>query len=173
MSANNATKVIILQGASGSGKSTYVGSLAPEDLGIGGHLMVVSADHYFDAIARTDRKTYREVFAPHLLPVAHGACMRKYVDMLQQRFRRSGLTPLSIVVDNTNTSIGEIAPYVAVGQAYEAQVEIHRVNVGRFDAATLAARNTHGVPEAAIAGMLARIDAFEPMPWWTVVDVTT
>lgn len=111
-------QVIILQGISGAGKSTYAAKL-------GGR--IVSANDYFQA-----RDGYR--FAPAKLGEAHAQCMRRFIEMVQ------GSEPL-VIVDNTNTTVAEIAPYYSVGQAYGYAVRIVRVVAG-VQAAT--ARGRHG-----------------------------
>lgn len=166
MDANN-VKVIILQAPSGAGKSTYAKQLLAKTMDAGStRVFTVSADDFFAEKALATGSTYAQVFEPRLLSEAHGQCMRRFIGAVQ-------LPDTLVIVDNTNTSVAEVAPYVAVAQAYGAQVEIHRVNAGRYSAEELAKRNTHGVPQGAIEGQIARIEACELMPWWTLVDVET
>lgn len=80
-------KVIILCGVSGSGKSTIA-----KEIGSG---YVVSADDFFMASGE-----YK--FDPTMLPAAHGQCLRDFVGCLQYGCD-------TIVVDNTNTTMMEVA----------------------------------------------------------------
>lgn len=96
------TVVWILIGPSGAGKSTYVEKELPDSTEL------CSADHFF---MRNDKYE----FDPRNLPRAHSACLLNYADAL-----RAGVE--HVVVDNTNTTVAEIAPYIALGQAYAANV---------------------------------------------------
>lgn len=137
-------KVVIMQGVPGSGKSTYIAE----------HLkgaVVVSADHYFDRLGRFD---------PSLLSAAHGECLTNFNAAV---LAKAAL----IVVDNTNTTPVEVAPYWALAQAYGYEVEIVRIVC---DPNVAAARNTHGVPVVGVLAMHERLDKFEGLapPWWTI-----
>jgi hypothetical protein len=70
-----------------------------------------------------------------------------------------------VIVDNTNTTIMEVSPYVAVGQAYGHDVEIITVEA---DVEIAAARNVHGVPANAVRQMARRLEesAQQFPPWW-------
>ncbi len=148
-------KVTILQGLPGSGKSTYaqkiLDSIAAANDGDWEGYEVVSADHFF-----MRGGTYS--FNPGKLPEAHAACLREYVDTL-----RSGVE--HVFVDNTNTSVAEVAAYYALAQAYGAEVEILYFPCTPEEAAR---RNTHGVPLAGCQAMAARLEQFEKQmpPWW-------
>lgn len=86
--------VKILSGISGSGKSTY----ARRHRGV-----IVSADDYF-----VRDGAYR--FNPARLSSAHATCFARYLGALDDGH------PL-VIVDNTNTTAVEIAPYVLAAQA--------------------------------------------------------
>lgn len=146
-------KAILMVGVSGSGKSTFAAREYP-------NATVVSADHYF----LDDSGVYR--FDGSKLGEAHGACLRGFVTAV------TGGVPC-VVVDNTNTTLVELAPYVSVARAYGYGVEVVRV---RCYAKVAASRNTHGVPLAAVRGMEERIEAMFHgglPPFWgvTVRDV--
>lgn len=142
----------ILRGIPGAGKSTLA-------LGEGAHggvqdypVPVCSADAFF-----TDAKgVYR--FNPAELGEAHGGCFRAAVTQCQ---RGSAF----VVIDNTNLSVAECAPYVLMGQAYGYDVEIITL---RCDPAVAAARNVHGVPSERVAAMALALDAASATfpPWW-------
>lgn len=122
-------KATILIGVSGSGKSTFAKSLG---------IKVVSADDYFMIDGRYE-------FDVNKLAEAHAYCLKQYVELCQ-----SGK---DVIVDNTNTSLVEIAPYVALGQAY-GEVECIFIDA---DWKLAAKRNSHGVGYQTIERMGERI----------------
>ena len=143
-------QVILMSGIPGSGKST----LAKE---LGGPLTVVcSADDYFvDPI----KGAYN--FDPSKLSEAHGACMRKFVSHLLLDEADT------IIVDNTNLTALELAPYVAVAAAHHASVEIVTVNCN-VDVAV--ERNTHNVPIGSIRRMARTLLDRALPPYWNVIQ---
>ena len=140
----------ILSGLSGSGKSTYTQHCC-------GGSSVFSADQFFMVDGE-----YR--FDVSKLSQAHGACFKGTIAALQ-----SGVP--HVVVDNTNTTSEEIAPYVLAAQAFGYEVEIvtlvapKGMTEGDYIAAC-AERNAHNVPAAGIAGQAQRIASRKLMPWW-------
>ena len=135
--------VWIMQGVSGAGKSSSIPANAH----------VVSADHLF-----IDPHTQQYKFDPSKLPLAHGQCLRYFVIALQNE------VPF-IVVDNTNTTVAEVAPYYALANAYGYDAVIVFVEA---DPAEAAARNAHGVPLTGVESQHKRLLYFgEQMPaWW-------
>lgn len=142
-------KVVILSGIPGSGKSTLAQSLR-----VTPDVVVCSADDLF-----VENGVYRFDLAK--LGHAHRACWRKF-----QRALQDGLE--LVVVDNTNLSAAEIAPYVLPAEAWGYQVEIVRVHC---DPAVAFARQTHGVPAEGFARMVEAFNKRDVMPWWSVEDV--
>jgi predicted kinase len=137
-------KVIILSGISGSGKSTLAAERYP-------NAVVVSADDYFmDA-----DDVYR--FNPAHLPQAHMACLRDFIETVVE-----GREPL-VVVDNTNTTLAEIAPYYAAARAFGYDVELISV---KCSVEVAAARNRHGVPMGGIVGQAERLAQLQLPPFW-------
>jgi len=133
--------VVVLRGVPGSGKSTYIKTNYPL-------ASVCSADDFF-----LD-KNGKYVWDPKKIDSAHSTCLRKFLHNLQ-----SGLE--TVVVDNTNVRLWEIAPYVALAKAYGYEAKIIRINI---PAKTAANRNVHGVPLATVNKM---IKGFErALPWW-------
>lgn len=124
-----------MRGTSGSGKSTYIRTHFPL-------ATVVSADHFFmrDGEYRFDASKLGE---------AHGQCLREFVNYLLQR-----LEPNPLVVDNTNTTTTELAPYAALALAYKYDLEVVTLEC---DPEVAAARNTHGVPLASVRRMAENI----------------
>lgn len=147
--------VIILCGISGSGKSTRIAKLYPE-------AAVCSADHYFMVDGE-----YR--FDPSKLPQAHGSCLKQFVSCLQGRLPDG--QPPTVVVDNTNTTVAEVAPYAALALAYGYDL---RIEILKVDPEVAAARNLHGVPLAGIVKMAERLATLKDSlpPWWPCEEVS-
>jgi NEDD4-binding protein 2 len=138
----------IMRGIPGSGKSFHAqGFYGDHDIG---NAKIVSADRYFmrDGVYQFD---------PTRISLAHQECFRQFVDAAKQ-FRWIDL----LIVDNTNVHLWECAPYVLAGEAFGHEVEMVYV---RCDIEEAIARNTHGVPEAAIRRMAASFE--EPLPFWS------
>lgn len=137
-------RVIIMRGIPGSGKSTYVRNRFPGAL-------VCSADHYFEQSGE-----YK--FDASKLSEAHSACLRRFVRAVAH------YGSLLVVVDNTNISAAEIAPYFQLAQAYGYEVTIYTVEC---QPAVAAKRNVHGVPEATIERMAKSLKEAENFfPRW-------
>lgn len=150
----------VLVGPSGSGKSTWTADrVRTRSAG----MVVCSADHHF---VRPDGNYD---FRPAELGEAHGGCLRLYVRaVLSDRVD-------AVVVDNTDTTAAEIAPYIALGLAYGARIRVLVFDPG---VETCIARATHGAPEAAVrrqhAQMEAMLAAWPPhWPAWERTKETT
>ena len=144
-------QVVILSGVPGSGKSTLADRLIVE----AGGGAIVSADHLF-----TGPDGYK--FDPSKIGEAHQECWRRFYTAL-----RTPVLPL-VVVDNTNLTAAEIAPYVLPAEALGASVRIMRVEC---DLVAAFARQTHGVPEHAFLRMADLWRKPDFVPWWTVERV--
>jgi predicted kinase len=147
-------RVKILCGISGSGKSTYIENHFSGAL-------VISADHYF-------MKTGEYKFDPSLLGAAHNECLKRF--MLECQFHNRASAPLVLVVDNTNTSAFEVAPYYRVAEALGCDVEVIIIDA---DLEKAAARNVHGVPRQVIRRQYDRLMTLGTSlsPWWKVRHV--
>lgn len=136
--------VHILSGVSGSGKS----SLARSFRGT-----VVSADDFFMVDGE-----YR--FDATKLSLAHGSCFRTFIRLLDNR-------DATVIVDNTNTTAVEIAPYAlgaaALGHSFRVLTLMCRTGK---DLLLCAERNTHCVPLDAIKAQHERLMRREFPPWW-------
>jgi predicted kinase len=135
-------KVIVFRGLPGSGKSTLIEKEF-------GDVPVVSADHFFigkDGVYRFD---------PALIGKAHGACFRRFIQLIERDLDL-------IVVDNTNTTEVEVAPYMLAAQAFGYEAKVVTVTC---DPKIAAARNTHGVPEEVVLKMAVSLSKPLP-PWW-------
>lgn len=136
--------VTIVRGIPGSGKSTWTtltfGKLAravwphftlaaPDHLAVGA---VFSADDFFHDAEN------KYTFDVTKLGEAHTTCLKRYTEFL-----RVADPSLTVVVDNTATSVGEVAPYAALAGAYGHSLRIVTLVC---DPHTAWQRNVHGVP---------------------------
>jgi predicted kinase len=147
-------KVIIMRGVSGSGKSTYARNFS--------NAAILSSDDYWTR----DGGDYKENFNVEKLGAAHAWNLRRYIDCLVFESKtRSDENDITIVIDNTNTIVAELAPYYAVAQAFQVPVEIITLMV---DPKIALARNVHGVPLNAHSAQYSRlVDNEKQIPrWW-------
>lgn len=166
-------KVIILSGISGSGKSTYAQKLVDEadrrgEIHSTVHdVQLVSADDYFTATWQEGAETKSEYnFDPSKLSKAHQQCFRDFLSAVQSW--ASGL----VIVDNTNTTAAEIAPYYLGAEAFGWEVEIHTLVCSTYESVEkCAARNIHNVPLTGILSQAARIASGNRAFYWKNVDV--
>jgi len=146
-------KVTILRGVPGCGKSTWARKNRT-------HVPVCSADDYFHGDGENPHE-YR--FNPAQLGEAHAACLKRFVSLTN--------TGTDLVVDNTNTTAVEMAPYVALAQACGYEVEIIHLHCS---VETAAARNVHGVPQKSCRSMQDRIQGQSlPKHWPTEQVIVT
>jgi len=143
--------VIILRGLPGSGKSTWIAKNTPE-------AEICSSDHFMmeDGVYKFDRNK---------LPKSHAQCLQKYVELVRSSRKR-------IVVDNTNISIYEIAPYYQVASAYNHRVRIVTLKVS---VETSIQRNIHRVDEDVIVAMHRNLEIEKAKfpSWWIHEEVDT
>jgi hypothetical protein len=116
----------------------------------------VSADKFFTRNGRYE-------FDAAQLPEAHARCLLAFVRWAQRDPK--GLhtrNPAMCIVDNTNTTVAEIAPYYALAQAYGHNVHI-RVFRGEW-------ANVHGVPPDVIAAQRDRLQSLPRLApaWWRI-----
>lgn len=140
-------RVVILQGISGSGKSTYAKQLSRREPNA-----VCSADDYF--MKRDGSYDWK----PELLGKAHASCFAKYL----MHFTRVAFD--TIVVDNTNLNPVDVSPYVMAANAYTVPWKI--VQVG-CDPNLAAERCVHGLPRSKVMKQYDRLqNFFAPKDWW-------
>lgn len=154
-------RVVIMSGIPGSGKDTYISDRfnLGEKLSHKPRARVYSADDFF-----IDHKGLYK-FNPSKLGDAHGQCLRDFIADVS-----AGDDDAIVVVNNTNTTAIEIAPYYAVAQAFGAQVQLVTL-LAPPD--VCAARNIHGVPLAACVAMDKRLRSRELPPFWSFADHTS
>lgn len=151
-------QIYVLQGVSGSGKSTWAKVRAYEAIKQGRTVAICSADMFFeDALG-----VY--TFDASKLSEAHAACFRDYIGAVTSDVDL-------IIVDNTNTTTMEVSPYFLAAQSInlhnkevQPEGESYRIQILRFDCPDLSvalARNKHGTPIKAIQGQAERIERFD------------
>lgn len=134
-------RVIVMSGVSGSGKTVYAEKLIRGQ----GLSAIISTDDYF-----TDDKGYH--FDPAKLGKAHADCFARFILVLQL-----GEAKL-VVVDNTNTTVEEISPYMLGASAFQYEAELITI-LPRSSADIVKAqqRNVHSVPLGGITAQSARL----------------
>lgn len=168
--------VIILRGPSGIGKTTValglIGAhLGPARLAPIEHMFpslldlalnvrdshskdskgaVLSADDFFS-------KEGEYKFDPAYLSTAHAECLRRFANCV----REPGLW----IVDSTNTTIAEVAPYAALAGAFDHSIQILTLY---GDPRTCAARNRHGTPATNVIKQHLQLEqSIKDWPaWW-------
>lgn len=146
----DAPHVLILSGVPGVGKSYVARVLKALDP----DAVICSADDYVDYTR----------FDPSMLPGAHQACFRGFLAATMLAKLRS------IIIDNTNTSAAEIAPYVLGAESLGYLPLVIRVHPVDSDMAH--ERNVHGVPEEVSRALYERFTQRDLMPWWVAHDFT-
>lgn len=169
-------RVTILSGIPGSGKSTWVANQIK-----GGNLQGFTIKPYFELFAgnslsgslasvgvvSADRYFMRDgeyKFDPNELSKAHGNCLLGFIHLLQcDWFDENDDDEHLIIVDNTNTTVLEIAPYMAIASAHDVPVTLHTF---KCDPKVGAERNKHGVPLQGCVRMAENIERREFPPFW-------
>jgi len=135
------SKVVILSGGPGSGKTTLAHML-------GRTRSLCSADDAFEMDGAY-------VFDPLRLAEAHASCFRHFMAAC------AGGKDEFIVVHNTSMSNWERAPYVACAQAYNLPYLVVTLNVHPVASGP---RNVHSVPAERLYAMWERREAV--LPFW-------
>lgn len=134
--------VTIMIGLPKSGKDTWIKQNRV-------HERVVSADDYF-----VDHETGEYRFVPEEIGTAHEVCFRNFLYLL--RYLRS-----DIIVNNTNLTNWERAPYVLAAKAYGAKVTFVHLTTSS-DECIARPDNGHGVPDETIRRMADRFEFVHP-----------
>lgn len=146
-------QVIILMGVPGAGKSTWIRG-TPE----------FQQKNFY--ICNSDRFLYDEngsyKWTPERQSRAHRDCLREYVQVIVNSYYNNYET---IFVDNTNITLAELAPYVAVAQAFDVPVKI--VHIEAADPERAWERNQHNVPSDVHCGMAWKLlETLRQLPSW-------
>jgi predicted kinase len=140
-------KIIIMRGIPGAGKSTWAKNNHPNS-------KVVSADDFFT----NDEGEY--IFDPSRIGEADGRCFLNAIHYLQMM---STAREADIVVDNTNATEIEIAPYVLLAQAYGVEHEIVTLLV---DPQVAYERSLHGASHDTVHQIEYAMLSARIAPWW-------
>lgn len=135
-----------MMGIPGSGKTTWIKKNRP-------NAYVCSADLFFENLAREQNKIYHQVFHFNLLGEAHGTCLKNFICEVREMANLN--QEADVVVDNTNTKLHEIAPYITIAQAYRQKVEVLFMDTLINDCLR---RQTHGVPFSILFRMKENLD---------------
>lgn len=157
-------KVILMSGIPGSGKTSYVTRMVRENEDC--RFLICSADHYFqtDSSGKYDPEAnYKFDFTK--LSSAHNACIRKFAESIVPSEKEKYNF---IVVDNTNSTTLELAPYVAIANAYGIPAELHTI---KCNAHLAAERNLHGVGYTTCSAMSSNIENREIPFYWNLKSV--
>lgn len=162
---------LVLRGVSGAGKSTLAQFIYNALEGVP---HIVSADTYF-----MQEGVYR--FDPAKLSDAHAACLREFTREVQSypswnvrdlvtAVDPSGPSHQVVIVDNTNTTVAEAAPYMALAAAYGWTPMLVDIEA---DPRKAAARNVHGVSAETVDAQFMRLThaAAALPPYWRRVTL--
>jgi tRNA uridine 5-carbamoylmethylation protein Kti12 len=151
-----ASRVILLVGCAGSGKSTYVQQQFPDAL-------VVSADHYFEDLAMRSKNSFEEVWDLRKQGTAHSMCQRRFIDAI---FAEHHI----VIVDNTNVRPADRQRYVKKALEYGCETELHVLSPWMHGDQPLSPeqilryvrlcheRNVHGVPLEVVEQQFSKLD---------------
>lgn len=152
--------MIIMVGPPGSGKSTFANRVSKAEGGV-----VCSADYWMVNAAGEYH------FDPAMLTACHRLCMHKAWVALC-----AGRSP--VIIDNTNLSLLEVAPYVALAGMAEVEAGVH-VSVDfvviKESFEICRERQTHGVPDFRLEKMCEAAQRWESRdlpPYWGIRKVT-
>lgn len=178
--------IILLRGPSGVGKTSLAKNFMADDntwdRGPGGPaakymaalwdavVMKTPVDKYTRAVVSADdfyMKDGEYLFDPRLLPNAHASCMRNFTERIRVTHIDKEVAH-HIIVDNTNTTVAEVAPYAALANAYGQELHIVTL-VG--DPLKCFGRNLHKTPITAVMkqDLQLRQSILEMPPWFPQV----
>lgn len=150
-------KVFCMRGLPGSGKNTWIANKIETDWQ-SVNVVVCSSDDYFvvDGVY---------CFDASLLGAAHKSCFQKFLLALSQPTDDKDSI---VVVNNTNISLWEISPYLAVAQAMDYEFEVVEITC-TVQCSIL--RNTHGVPSETIGAMSESMRREIIPPFWKITRI--
>lgn len=152
-------RTIIMMGASGSGKSTYVQQFTKDGAVrlpalINGELLVENRTY----VLSVDDLTFDEHgnFNAGALSSGHAACLAKFIEACM-RLKGEEAT---VIVDNTNTTPWEVAPYIQAHQALIRgdDIEVVAVVTDWMDCAQRVQANKHFTPPGVVRRMTQQLN---------------
>lgn len=152
-------QVTILSGASGSGKTYLADRILMQTQGVR-----VCTNNFFmeGGVYKFDRTQ---------LQAAHADCFRHFMTFLMRGVAHTSPMvkverPDHIVVDNTNTTTWEIAPYILAASAYGWNYRVVTIVLTQAQIAEAHKRNVHDCPLHAVAGQSQNIAKRKMPAWW-------
>lgn len=154
-------KLIIIRGASGTGKSTIASHLqnlldAP----------IHEADNFWLRSwfgGQNDSGCSEYKFDPKKLGQAHMWCQLNVEKQLHEGVK-------TVIVSNTSMALREMRPYLNLAEEYGYEIEVIRTP-GPWDASVLFERNVHGVPLATLEKQISKYQPHETETEWTDLSV--
>lgn len=147
-------KVLIMRGIPGSGKTHWLAECASRHVG---HPItnLVSADFY-----HMQNNVYQ--FDPALARTAHNWALHNFLATLAHPFYGGRQV---VAVDNTNTTLWELAPYYRAAEAMDYDVEIVELST---PLELCLVRQSHAVPPNTLRQMAERLAEHTLLlpPWW-------
>lgn len=138
-----------MRGLPGSGKTTFAKNLFPCAL-------------IFGADQNMTNEKGEYAFDPKKLNSCHKLCMLDFINALMYKNENV------LIIDNTNTSAIEIAPYISVANAFDYESEIITLKCSTEHSVK---NNTHGVPIEAVLKLDKKMQ--DPLPpFWkhTIIE---
>ncbi len=155
-------QVIVMRGLPGSGKSFWVENRLRRPEGFAGlenSVIVCSNDDYHVNFA-----TGRYEFKQENHAAACNECTLKFLNVFIKAVNANAPDGCDyLVVDNTNLSAWEIAPYYRIAECHCIPVKIVRIHCEYVDAVR---RNVHAVPPERIWAMYQTLLQERLPPWW-------
>tara|TARA_R110000851_G_scaffold73514_2_gene162165 strand:- start:855 stop:1391 length:537 start_codon:yes stop_codon:yes gene_type:complete len=160
------TRVVVMRGVPGSGKSTtaskYASKALEHNVMFEGRAIVVSADKFF-----CDPETLGDYnWDGKHIKCAHQMCKHQFMQALRDK-------TWLIIVDNTNTQRWEYRFYCDQAEKFGAELQVLEMTCGSHPALALAKfhlRQKHGVPLEKIIEMEGRWEddnrAIKIRPWF-------